>query len=225
MKRARLKYVYQKREEAEFAKRNKKLESEKNTNNEGTETDSSDSSDDTDYSEEEREALRDSSNNRIDEKMKAELAQVVQKIIPDEKGSQRRKLRSALTKVLFDNHDVDLEKGEYDEEQDSRKVEIKPSKEEVKSIKEDKRKKEADAKILLNHITIDDIYTNTKRKQDFETLPLSVLRKYTRQPKYKIEGTWNYLFNGHGACDWIRDPHDTTRRHVLVGHGTKLSKS
>ena len=63
------------------------------------------------------------------------------------------------------------------------------------------------------------------RQLDRKRLPLAILRKYKNQPKLKIMGTWNYLYGGHGACDWSYDSNDKKRRNVYVSNGTKLSKN
>jgi hypothetical protein len=60
---------------------------------------------------------------------------------------------------------------------------------------------------------------------DRKILPLLTLRKYTMQPKLKVMGTWNYLYSGHGACDWAYDAKHKSWRNLYIANGDKLSKN
>jgi hypothetical protein len=60
---------------------------------------------------------------------------------------------------------------------------------------------------------------------DRKILPLLPLRKYTMQPKLKVMGTWNYLYSGHGACDWTYDAKHKSWRNLYIANGDKLSNN
>jgi len=56
-------------------------------------------------------------------------------------------------------------------------------------------------------------------------LPPNYVEKFINPPGLKVKGTWNYFYNGTGACDWIHDRRTPQNKHLFVGNGTKLRKS
>lgn len=111
----------------------------------------------------------------------------------------------ALRKSIYDNFNFDVERAEHD----------------FKTPRLNNTYKKQLYKKLIRNIRVKDLLSPNR---DRTRISLETLRKYTRQPEYKIMATWNYLYNGHGACDWIRDVSDHSKRNLLVGCGTKLSK-